>query len=560
MPFIGSFSGSKLVRGSGAYHPSVTTIDLPASTPVNGVAATSAVTGDTKTAGISISSVSVNPRQAYDPFGNGTITYSVVNSNVATGTITQVQSSNVYISFSTGAFANLYVGQPFYIGGRGATQGGLAAGATYYIAVINSGSGYINLSSTYANSVLATPVKLTFCSSSAGNASGYTWTPTSDCPTWSAGGALPPGLSMNSSGLITGSYTLNNSVGNGLNYDANAGGVTGQIGTGGNAEANYSFSNLYAVQIQATAATGASSTEIFNVQVTVPYQFRQILTTCYVFGGYRSSIPFANVNKCTISTDTNIDTAQNLTHSQGYNMGPWGWNYAYCMGMSDTYSGASTVTCAWNMRTETSRTTNFTSSWVDSVSSCAVIQQEYYYAWSTAGGTIREFNLSTETYNGTPTNQTGAGSSASGGSHEVRGIFNSANVSWAYATRTGTARTGGSMSGSANSKIMQNKNPTTSQWGNNNAAAGSQVWISTNFPTDTTTTTSKGIPNNGVASSEENHTNGQDWGYSIGWYDGAHEPNTYKWVFGTQTGTYNANSMQYQGQAGNSSGWGANRD
>jgi hypothetical protein len=223
------------------------------------------------------------------------------------------------------------------------------------------------------------------------------------------------------------------------------------------------------------------------------------------------------------------------------------------MGANNSVSTASNTTIAWNMRTETSRTTNFNTTWYDSVNSNACVQQEHYYGWITAGTTIREFNLSTETNNGTPANQTGAGASASGGSHETYGIFNSSNVAWTYATRTGTARTSGLMSQSANAKIMQNKNPTTNQWGNR----GSNLWSYTNFPTNTTTNSALAVPG-AYGANEENHTNGQDWGYCIGFYNGAHVATSYKWTFASQTGA--TGTSNYQGQTGNSSAWPANRD
>jgi hypothetical protein len=226
------------------------------------------------------------------------------------------------------------------------------------------------------------------------------------------------------------------------------------------------------------------------------------------------------------------------------------------MGANDSVSTASNQTIAWNMRTETSRTSNFSATWIDSVNGNACLQQEYYYAWLTAGATIREFNLSTETNSGTPGNQTGAGSSASAASHETRGIWNTANVNWAFATRTGTARTASAISGSGYYRIMQNKNPTTNQWASN----GSIAMRSTNFPSDTTSDPGITEPSNGRNAGESNHTGVQDWGYCIGWYDGNHTADTYKFVYATQSGTFNANGMQYQGQAGNSSGWGAWRD
>jgi hypothetical protein len=109
------------------------------------------------------------------------------------------------------------------------------------------------------------------------------------------------------------------------------------------------------------------------------------------------------------------------------------------------------------------------------------------------------------------------------------------------------------MSNGANSKIMQNKNPNSYQWG----ADTTNYWRYTNFTSNTTSGSVGQIPGQYNAN-EENHTNGQDWGYCIGFYNGGHVPLSYKWIFASASGT--TGTSNYQGQGGDSSGWMANRD
>jgi hypothetical protein len=544
MPFIGSFSGSKQVLGHGAYHPGVITVDVSPSSSQGSVVATSTLSStasgtQTRSQFLTTTAVSTSPRVAYDPFQNGTVTYSTV-SVAQTGTISRVTGTTVYVSTVSG----LSAGQPFYIRGAGASMGGGMYGTFYIITV---GANYVTLASTYANWQSSTAV--TFATSSAGDGSGYTWI--DNQPTWQAAGVLPPGISMNTNGAVSGNYTqYGPSSNNGLNPAYPTGGVY----SGGT---NNAYQNYYAWQDQVTTYANQTNptNDIFSVQIVVPYEFRQIITTAYVLGGYANSQPWSNVNRCTVSNDSNVDLPSgHLSNSQAYQMGCWSWNYSYMMGGNGSVSTASNVTLAWNMRTETSRTSNFNATWYDTINSDSCVQQEYYYAWITAGGaSIREFNLSTETNNGTPANQTGAGSSASGGSHETYGIFNSANVAYTYATRTGAGRAGAAMSSSANNKILQNKNPNSYQWG----ADTTNNWRYTNFTTNSTSVAAGQIPGQYNAN-EENHTNGQDWGYCIGFYNGAHVPLSYKWIFASATGT--TGTSNYQGQSGDSSGWAANRD
>lgn len=135
-------------------------------------------------------------------------------------------------------------------------------------------------------------------------------------------GSLPPGFTLNSStGQISGSYSAS-----GINTD-------GQV---------YNFT-VRAADNSSGAQT--VSDRAYSVTLSVPWLYRQIITTLYMAGGYKDSQLWSNVNRFPRSTETCTNLGDGLID-----------NYHYKSGMCDTdrghiFNGNSTTT--FNMRNET---------------------------------------------------------------------------------------------------------------------------------------------------------------------------------------------------------------
>lgn len=469
-------------------------------------------------------------RTTYDPFNNGAVTY-VANSAIS-GTITSTTATGtITITPNT---TGLSQGSPFVIARY--SGGGHLYPGTWYVASVLNGT-QVTLATTLANALAGTATTQ-FASYTFGNNG-------SPVPVWTSGG-LPPGFSLNSNtGQISGSYTgYNNSR---LNPDQVLGGIPG---------GNVQPPNLWTFTDTATDSVGQTSTRTHTIQVTVPYQFRQIITTCYTMGGYQNSVTWPYVCKTIPATDTTTDTGANLVASFNYQQGCHNWNRWFSFGASGAHCAAASNIICWNLRTETAQSSGFTASWPVSHVNDSTCQQEYYYAYcssGTAGGAYK-WNLSTETLvagiiTGTSANNNQAHS------WETYGVWCEAQSYLTYATETNAARgTSSSTSNNGQYKIMQNKQPATYQWDCNSRYSN----MITNTSADAT-----GPGNVCLTGTSENQcVTGQDWGYNIGTYLAGHTVRSFRFNYATQTGFEGNSTMQWKGggQTGTSSGDGCWRD
>jgi len=469
-------------------------------------------------------------RTTYDPFQNGSVTYTAntaingtITATVATGTVTITPNTT-----------GLVQGSPFVIA-RYSGGGNLYTGTWYVASVTNSTQ--VTLATTLANALAGTATTQ-FAAYTFGNGG-------SSVPIWTSGG-LPPGFTLNTSnGTISGSYTGYDNAR--LNPDTVLGGVAG---------GNSSQPNLWTFTDTATDAAGQSSTRTHTVQVSVPYQFRQIITTCYMMGGYQNSTTWPYVCKTIPATDTTTDTGANLIASFNYQQGCFNWNRWFSFGASGAHCVAASNIICWNLRTETAQSSGFTASWPVSQVNNSTIQQEYYYAYCTssqAGGGYK-WNLSTEVLiaglvSGIP------GNSNQAHSWETYGVWCENQSYFTYATETNAARgTSSSTSNNGQFKIMQNKQPATYQWDCNNRYSN----MVTNTSADATGPSSVCIS----GTSENQCITGQDWGYNIGTYLAGHTVRSFRFNYATQTGFEGNSAMQWKGggQTGTSSGDGCWRD
>ena len=74
----------------------------------------------------------------------------------------------------------------------------------------------------------------------------------------------------------------------------------------------------------------------------LPFLIRQVLTTGYVAGGYKDSIPWRNVNKYVYATDTASNVGNVMTEDYNYTKGAHNRNIAFAFGTGGVGTFAST--------------------------------------------------------------------------------------------------------------------------------------------------------------------------------------------------------------------------
>jgi hypothetical protein len=285
---------------------------------------------------------------------------------------------------------------------------------------------------------------------------------------------------------------------------------------------------------------------------TIAFPYRQIISTAYVHGGYKSSAVWSNVNKCFTSTDTTINLGDgSIERGHNYQAGACSKDYAYTFGAGNGHVVASNYVIAYNMRTEQNMTDiNRNMNHNRIRFGCAF--QENEYAWIHGGGNseIEEYNMTTKTHIGASgSSYTTANAWAM--SHENFAILftSNDNRNWTFATRTLTSRGGTTVSNHHQQKSVQSKH--TYQWcGDNGSYSGGYTYRVTNMYTNTTSgTVNKPIGNCG----EENYTMGQDHQYMLGQYNGLQNNLSHRWNYSTQTGFQLGSSGEPKGHAGMSS-------
>lgn len=302
-------------------------------------------------------------------------------------------------------------------------------------------------------------------------------------------GSLPPGFSLNAStGVISGTYTAS-----GINTD-------GQV---------YSFT------IRASDnSPGAKSTSdrSYTVTLSVPWLYRQIITTMYMAGGYKDAAAWSNVNRMPRATETCSDLGDGNIDSFNYKSGMCGDNAGYVFGAGGGHAVDLNTTSKFNMRTE-SKASNpggpgFTCS--DTGTTFAPDRNRSYTTGDGVSNMFR-FTVSSESF---ATLGGGQGGHACAVSGENKGIYwGDANRSINFSTE---AQATISMAGGAHGQQKGLSAKTGFGYGGNEGTyAGGFNYRKINITNESYGTISKPWGNCG----EENHAMSQDRGYMIGQYD-----------------------------------------
>ena len=333
-------------------------------------------------------------------------------------------------------------------------------------------------------------------------------------------GSLPPGFSLNSStGQITGAYSAS-----GVNTDG----------------------LVYNFTVRASDNSPGAQTvsdRSYSVTLSVPWLYRQIITTIYMAGGYKDSTLWSNVNRfprstetCTNLGDGNID------------------NYHYKSGMCDDnrghiWNGNSTTT--FNMRTE-SKVNGVGAPGHNTSNTGTVFAPDRNRSWTTGEGISNVFRFTAST-NSFANIGGGNGGHASGISGENKGIW------WAGQGTNYTARidfstesqaTGIVAAGAHGQQKGMSAKTGFGYGGNEGSYAGGYNFRKTNITNESYSTVAKMWGNCG----EENMGMSQDRGYIIGQYDDSIGQNNRcgRHIYATDVGAQL--STEVQGHGGASSG------
>jgi hypothetical protein len=335
-------------------------------------------------------------------------------------------------------------------------------------------------------------------------------------------GSLPPGFTLNSStGQITGTYTAS-----GVNTD-------GQV---------YSFT------VRATDnAPGAKSTSdrSYTVTLSVPWLYRQIITTMYMAGGYKDSVAWSNVNRFPRSTETCTNLGDGLIDNYNYKSGMCSDNGGYMFGAGGGAGVNLNATSKFNLRTETKGTNpgapGYTCS--NTASAFAPDRNRSFTVGEGVSNCFR-FTASTEAY---ATLGGGQGGHACQVSGENKGIFwGDANRSINFSTE---AQAVISMAGGAHGQQKGLSAKTGYGYGGNEGTYnGGYNWRKINITNETYGTITKALSNCG----EENYAMSQDRGYILGEYNGAQNNNCGRVIYATDAIASGFTSIQ--GHGGASSG------
>jgi hypothetical protein len=273
-----------------------------------------------------------------------------------------------------------------------------------------------------------------------------------------------------------------------------------------------------------------------DTQTTNPFtnsfRYRTVYTRGYMSAGYKNSTPWRNVNRTQHSTDVTTNLGDMVDYAASYIDGSWSDYYHYVYNMSGAVQGSSNRTSSVNMSTESIRGVN--TSWYTTSNRTnlgALMNSNLSACYITCGGSAGtdKHNMVTEVMMAAGTianNPVGAGGTAGGVSRffgEFYGWINysgsSASISWSSETWTSGGLTFAENSDGQPKGLSSKLGFAYCATG---SYAGSATYYKYNDVTGGSTVLSISRPE---SCGEENQQVGQNWGYTIGSYNGAAQTN-----------------------------------
>jgi len=296
----------------------------------------------------------------------------------------------------------------------------------------------------------------------------------------------------------------------------------------------------------------------------MPFLYRQIITTGFVAGGYKSSAPWKNVNKMNHATDVMSNLGDLMQYASAYTSGFCNKFKGFMWSADDTWPGTSAQTAHFDLVNETTMTANTSYNLTTARNDCGTCFKEDDAAFIVSGtvAQIDHFNGTTETMSAANTSwvlpSAGPGW-ATTLSDETSSVINATDngtpiilnhataVTLGLRTLTGTGISAHGQQKGVNSKLGRG-------WaGNEGSYNGGYNFRRWDFSTETVLgTVAKPHSNCG----EENFDMGQAHQYCHGQYDGAQNNRSWKFNYNTESGTELTGSSLRTGVPGGSSGAG----
>ena len=146
------------------------------------------------------------------------------------------------------------------------------------------------------------------------------------------------------------------------------------------------------VEGQVVYNTDDNALELFKearwnpVNTYSPYLYRQIITTGYVLGGYKSGTPWKNVNRMQHSTDACTNLGDLLSYAGSYTAGNCSLTKAWLYSSDNAHPGYSAQTVSMDMITETNNSYGGTTNMTTGRGDCAAMFKEHYFGYIASGG------------------------------------------------------------------------------------------------------------------------------------------------------------------------------
>ena len=277
------------------------------------------------------------------------------------------------------------------------------------------------------------------------------------------------------------------------------------------------------------------------------FLLRHVITTGFVAGGYKNSVPWQNVEEMSHATDIMVNRGNVLTAAGAYVSGACSLTQGYVFGVDGSWPGDTTSTVKYNLWQLTG---SAGPAMRHSRNDSATIFREHHMAWIIAGNTgttaLDVINLATDSMY---TADQGLTSASGGDSMQEGGASHSSENAgiWWYATNnrqklsfpTSTSSTAGTFSVPTGQPGINSQQKGFSSkldkgyGGNEGSYNNGYNFRIYSYTTDTVTgNCTKPMPNSG----EENFDMGQDWQYAAGQYDGAQNNRGHKFYYATNSG------------------------
>ena len=290
------------------------------------------------------------------------------------------------------------------------------------------------------------------------------------------------------------------------------------------------------------------------------FKYRTIYTRGYVHCGYQSGSPWRNTNRTVHMTDVTVNLGDMMDYNGSYLDGGFSDYNTYVFNDSGAVGGSSVYVSSMNMITETVKSYSTTRELKTSRANCKALMNPGLTAIYITGGnssstdkysTITDSMLaaSSAAANG----QTGGGTSGglSGFFGKYKGLIgaNSASAFLDWATESWTAA---SWALAANTDGQPKG--LSSKWGWGYNAIGSYAGGATYYKINDTTAAQISSFARPDGCGEENCQIGQDWGYTLGQYNGTQNNNSAKTYYSSDSSVALGSEGMPKGHGGMSSG------